>query len=83
MRISDFELEPVSRVEEHLVIKFVAVGINAGDDVVIIFLELVGHAKPSAEVAAQLLLVGPDAFAVQRLSKQFQGLDYTGYEGWL
>ena len=43
MRISDFELEPVSRVEEHLVIKFVAVGINAGDDVVIIFLEFLGH----------------------------------------
>ncbi len=48
MRVSDFELQPVSRIEKHLVVKFVTVGINAGDDVVIIFLELVGHRFASA-----------------------------------
>src|SRR5260221_829644 len=42
MRMSYCGLEPVSWIEKHLVIKFVAVRVNAGDDVVIIFLELVG-----------------------------------------
>jgi hypothetical protein len=81
MRVSDFEFQPVSRIEKHLVVKFVTVGINAGDDVVIIFLELVGHAKPSAEVAALLLLVGPDAFAVQRLSKKLTRVNHHSDDG--
>ena len=43
VRVSDFEFQPVSRIEKHLVVEFVTVGINAGDDVVIIFFELVGY----------------------------------------
>ena len=43
VRVSDFELQPISRIEKHLVVKLVTVGINAGDNVVIIFLEFVGH----------------------------------------
>jgi hypothetical protein len=43
VRVSDFEFQPVSRVEKQLVVKLVTVGINAGDDVIIILLELVGH----------------------------------------
>jgi hypothetical protein len=36
VRVSDFELEPISRVEKHLAVKLVTVGINAGDNVVVI-----------------------------------------------
>jgi hypothetical protein len=37
------KLEPISRIEKQVVVKLVTVGINAGDNVVIIFLEFVGH----------------------------------------
>jgi hypothetical protein len=43
VRVSDFEFQPVSRIEKHLVVEFLTVGINAGNVVVIIFLEFVGH----------------------------------------
>jgi len=46
VRVSDFEFQPVSRIEKHLMIKLVTVGINAGDDTVIFFLELVVTVSP-------------------------------------